>query len=388
MENKSTTQKLQELFELYQSGALTKEEFDLLKSDIIQKEGVLTSKGNNSQKNIKHSKTEVNTNESTFQIIENSPNPIADEPEINNQQNGSHKISEETIKSHIVIDNPKNHTKKRFVFSGILFVVLFGVVIFLKLFYLDNKSFQFSNLSIGNSLIEDIKEQNYSLILQSNDSIFLFSNRELESFVYLVDFKNIKVIQRKTQKHLKVGDTPLGGGAFDSRDVITYVGNTVTSNVNNTENYRLAILTDSPANVELIDTKLIDIPKLRYSIDSLLSSNNLLKYYFNKADQLSSLKKDVKTKLEYFEFKNNKYYIFTYQADEDYRCKFIIINNRITLLDGLCASDYTNVFSINGENLYLWSKRGQCGSGESVYEVFEIINENLILRYADGSFSM
>jgi hypothetical protein len=162
----------------------------------------------------------------------------------------------------------------------------------------------------------------------------------------------------------------------------------VYSNVNNTENYSLAIPTDSPAKVEVIDTKLLDIPKLKYSIDSLLSSNNLLEYYFNKGDQLSSIKKDVKTKLEYFEFKNNKYYIFTYQADEYYRCKFIIINNRIALLDGLCASDNTSVFSINGENLYLWSNRGQCGSGESVYEVFEIVNENLILRYADGSFSM
>jgi hypothetical protein len=231
MSNNSTTQKLQELFDLYQSGALSKEEFDSLKSEIIQKEGVLTSKGNDSKKSIKHSKNEVNTNESTSQLVENSPTPIAYEPEIYNLQNGSHNISEETIKSHVVIDNPKNHTKKRFVISGILFVVLIGVVIFLKLFYLDNKSFIFSNLSIGNSLIEDIEQQNYSLILQSSDSIFLFSNRKLESLVYLVDFNNKKVIERKTQKHLTLGDTPLGGGALGSRDVITYVGNTVTSMV-------------------------------------------------------------------------------------------------------------------------------------------------------------
>lgn len=38
MESKSTTQKLQELFELYQSGALTKEEFDSLKSEAIHRD--------------------------------------------------------------------------------------------------------------------------------------------------------------------------------------------------------------------------------------------------------------------------------------------------------------------------------------------------------------
>jgi len=45
MSNNSTTQKLQELFELYQSGALSKEEFDSLKSELLGLVGTSPSKG-------------------------------------------------------------------------------------------------------------------------------------------------------------------------------------------------------------------------------------------------------------------------------------------------------------------------------------------------------
>ena len=54
MKNKSTTQKLQELFELYQSGALTKEEFDSLKSELLGLGGTSNIKENDSSNRNDH----------------------------------------------------------------------------------------------------------------------------------------------------------------------------------------------------------------------------------------------------------------------------------------------------------------------------------------------
>ena len=46
----STTQKLQELFELYQSGALTKEEFDSLKSELLGFNGFINPQHESAKK--------------------------------------------------------------------------------------------------------------------------------------------------------------------------------------------------------------------------------------------------------------------------------------------------------------------------------------------------
>jgi len=63
MSNDSTTQKLQELFELYQSGALSKEEFDSLKSELLGLVGTSPSKGNDSSnRNDHHSVVTKSTN--------------------------------------------------------------------------------------------------------------------------------------------------------------------------------------------------------------------------------------------------------------------------------------------------------------------------------------
>lgn len=276
--------------------------------------------------------------------------------------------------------------------QGLLLILIGGFI----LSNCSNNSDKTTSIKTDTTFIAQLQVHDYSLVISSNDSIFLFSSAKLNKSVTLIDFQNKKILSRKTEKYLKSSQV---GGSMEfitivPKDTLTFVG-LDDNKSKDSSSYDLAIISDSVKEIDFIETKLLENKKLINSYDSIIQKQKLLEYYMGKRygkEPLVQIKDFVKKKLEYFEFDKNPYYILSYQTADNKGlnadgCKFIIMNNVIKYLAGPCSFSDLYVYTINKANLFIAT--GECiyYSGGNAREIYEIKNDSLIQKYIDWSFS-
>lgn len=253
----------------------------------------------------------------------------------------------------------------------------------------DSIAIDLNKLVIDTTMYKSFNKNN-ALVLNVNDSFFIFNKFQLNKEVYLIDNLNNEILSFKTLSYYKpenISD-PCLGCSFQP-DTFTFIGK-MKRNVKH-KSIDIALLTDNPAKIKLINFKEVFNDRAINFIDSLIISRKILQHYYKKYSELDSygkIESDVK-KIEYFEFRNQKYYVFTY-VTKDYGvdgCKFIIFNNKLTHLSGPSSYPGTFAFTIDDKKLFI--NTGTCcsGCGMTVAQVYEIVDNKIVLNFEDASFS-
>ena len=253
----------------------------------------------------------------------------------------------------------------------------------------DSIAIDLNKLVIDTTLYKSFND-NHALVLNVNDSFFIFNKFQLNKEVYLIDNTNNEILTLKTLSYYEpenISD-PCFGCSIQP-DTFTFIG--YVNRKVKYSNIDIAVLSDNSAKIKLINFKEVFNEKAIHFIDSLIKSRKILQHYYKKYSELDTygkIESDEK-KLEYFEFHNQKYYVFTY-VTKDYGvdgCKFIIFNNILRHLSGPSSYPSSFAFTIDDEKLFI--NTGTCCSGCGITEaqIYEIVDNKIILKFEDASFS-
>lgn len=242
-----------------------------------------------------------------------------------------------------------------------------------------NNGINISAITIDTSITRELRQNEYSLILSCEDSLFLQTKQQINLRVTLMNCFNNKVAKINTgtthkSQNLGACTTSL----FEWPDSVTYLGK-----FKNNETYDLAILSDK--NIQFIKTQTENNQNLINALDSIILSDSRLKNDIKKYDSIMPINEK---RLEYFDFKNNRYFIFSYAekikegsfTNTTNLRQFIIFNNTIKPLANACSFEYF-IYSVNYEKLFIGLRRGTCCTEESFLNLFEIKEKSLELKY-------
>lgn len=222
----------------------------------------------------------------------------------------------------------------------------------------------------------------FCIVMDYKNNAVVLGKKPLDKQVYLLDISGNKCTKALTKKH------------FNEYSSIEETFRTsLDKKINSNSIYQLAIFSDREETFENIHIENIESnSELRKLCEEIKSKNLIYQKDFEEVNEGNfdydtlNFFKLYKPIFQSFKLFNKEYNILSYKSKDNWGPRFLIINNEIHPLFGLCTEE--NIFVFRFSNCYYLAGRSFCcGCGVTQYKVFKLDANGIKSVYIDFSLS-